>query len=78
VGEDDVFQEDALREVLEEVQKPPNLSELARMSGVSRMTVHSMYHNLTTRVDLATLDAIADALGCAPGELLGKKRGRVR
>lgn len=67
-----------LREVLDGMPKPPNLSELARASGVSRMTVHSMYHNLTTRVDLATLDALARALGCEPGELVGKKRGKVR
>jgi len=67
-----------LREVLEGMPKPPNLSELARVSGVSRMTVHSMYHNLTTRVDLATLDALARALGCEPGELVGKKRGKAR
>ena len=67
-----------LREVLEGMPKPPNMSELARVSGVSRMTVHTIYHNLTTRVDLATLDALASALGCEPGELVGKKRGKVR
>jgi len=67
-----------LREVLQRMPKPPNLSELARVSGVSRMTVHTIYHNLTTRVDLATLDALARALGCEPGELVGQKRGKVR
>ena len=56
----------------------PNISELARVSGVSRVTVHRMYHNLSTRVDLATLDALASALGCEPGELVGKQRGKVR
>lgn len=67
-----------LREVLEEMPKPPNISELARVSGVSRMTVHTIYHNLTARVDLATLDALARALGCEPGELVGKKRGKAK
>ena len=42
------------------------------------MTVHTIYHNLTTRVDLATLDALARALGCEPGELVGQKRGKAR
>jgi DNA-binding Xre family transcriptional regulator len=65
-----------LREVLEGMPEPPNLSELARATGVSRTTVHAMYHNVTTRVDLATLDVLADALGCEPGELVGKKLGK--
>jgi DNA-binding Xre family transcriptional regulator len=67
-----------LREVLEEMSKPPSVAELARLAGVSRTTVHTIYHNLTTRVDLATLDALARALGCEPGELVGKKRGKAR
>ena len=61
-----------LREILEDMGGRPNLSDLARVSGVSRVTVHHLYHNLTTRVDLATLDALAQILGCEPGELIGK------
>jgi DNA-binding Xre family transcriptional regulator len=67
-----------LREVLEALPKPPNISELARVSGLSRMTVHIIYHNLTTRVGLGTLDALAGALGCEPGELVGKRPGEIR
>jgi DNA-binding Xre family transcriptional regulator len=67
-----------LRDVMEGRPAPPNLSELARASGVSYPTVRAIYHNATTRVDLATLDALAQALGCEPGQLIGKagKRGK--
>lgn len=67
-----------LREVLESMPKAPGLSELARLADVSRTTVHLMYHNHSSRVDLATLDALARVLGCEPGDLVGTKRGKVR
>ena len=43
-------------------------------------TAHAIYHNKATRVDLATLDALARALGIEPGELLEREpaaRGSV-
>jgi DNA-binding Xre family transcriptional regulator len=67
-----------LREILEDLGIHPNISELARVSGVSRVTLHRMFHNLSTRVDLATLDALASTLGCEPGELVGKNREKVQ
>lgn len=66
-----------LREAIEVRKDPPSLSQLAKDAGLSYPTVHGVYHNDTTRVDLATLDALARALGCEPGELIGKaKRGK--
>ena len=55
-------------------------SELARRSGISLVTVNAMAKNRTTRVDLATLDALCAALDCEPGELLERdgKRRRAR
>ena len=53
--------------------------ELARRSGVAIQTVNRLCTNRTARVDLATLDAIAAALGVEPGELIVRepaKRGR--
>lgn len=45
-------------------------SELARRSGVSQVTVNGIANNRTTRVDLATLDALSSVLGVQPGELI--------
>ena len=52
--------------------------ELARLAGVSYVTVNRLCRNATTQVSLKTLDAIADALDVQPGELIAKdpKRGR--
>ena len=65
-----------LKELLEEAGM--SQSELARRSGVSYPTVNGMVGNGTTRVDLATLDAISKALGCEPGDLLERERKRSR
>jgi DNA-binding Xre family transcriptional regulator len=45
-------------------------SDVARLSGVSLNTVNGIFNNRTTRVDLATLDAIAGVLGIQPGDLI--------
>lgn len=52
--------------------------ELARLSGVSLVTVNAIANNKTKTVALATLDAIADALGIEPGELLEREPARRR
>lgn len=70
-----------LREVMDAQRAPPSVAGLAAQAGVSRTTVHAIYHNLTSRVDLATLDALATALDCEPGELIvraGKRRAGAR
>ena len=61
-----------LAELLEE--RGVSQSELARSSGVSFQTINAIANNRTTRVDLATLDAIAKALRCEPGDLLERTR----
>lgn len=48
-------------------------NELARRSGISQVTVNAIANNRTTRVDLATLDALAKALNVEPGELLERE-----
>jgi len=45
-------------------------TELSRRSGVSQVTVNAIANNRTTRVDLATLDALAVVLGLEPGDLV--------
>lgn len=74
-----------LREILEGMPAAgrPSLLRLANDAGLSYGTVHAMHANKATRVDLATLDAIAAVLELeSPGELIGpgkppaRKRGR--
>ena len=54
----------------EELGEQMSQSELARQSGVHYVTVNKICQNLTTRVDLATLDALSAALGVEPGDLI--------
>ena len=63
---------------LEEVLADREMSqtELARLSGVSLVTVNAMKQNRTKQVSLATLDKLCGILKCEPGELLERKRGR--
>lgn len=63
---------------LEEVLADCEMSqtELARLSGVSLVTVNAMTRNRTKHVSLETLDKFCAALKCEPGELLARKRGR--
>ena len=70
-----------LQELLDAQDPPISQRELARRSGVSGVTINAMANNNTTRVDLSTLDAIAEALGIEPGELFMRepaRRGRAR
>ncbi|MGI8496689.1 MAG: helix-turn-helix domain-containing protein [Gemmatimonadaceae bacterium] len=56
-----------------------SMSELARRSGVTFVTINAISKNRTTRVDLETLDKLSKALGVQPGELLERERkGRGR
>lgn len=64
-----------LSEILE--KRGMTQSELARLSGVSHVTINRMCGNKTEGVTLSTLDRIAAALGVEPGELIVReKKGR--
>jgi hypothetical protein len=65
-----------LREVIEGKPDVPSIRQVGLGAGLSYETVHNVYHNKTRRVDLDTLDALASALGCEPGELIGRQGGR--
>lgn len=60
-----------LSEILEQVGMTQ--TELARRSGVSQVTVNGLARNRTSRVDLATLDALSAVLGCEPGDLIERE-----
>ena len=53
-------------------------SELARRSGLSFVTVHGIANNKTKQVSLATIDALCEALGVDPGELLEREAPKRR
>jgi transcriptional regulator with XRE-family HTH domain len=63
-----------LREAMESKDPPPSLRQIAKASGVSYTTVHAIYHNSTTRVDLATLGSLAQVLQVNAGDLVGESR----
>jgi DNA-binding Xre family transcriptional regulator len=65
-----------LRELLAEQDPPMSQGELARRSEVSLVTVNAIANNRTTRVDLATLDALCRVLKVEPGALLERVKGK--
>ena len=67
-----------LREVMETRSAIPSIRQVAIAASLTYETVHNIYHNKTTRVDLATLDALAGALGCEPGLLIARAVPRGR
>jgi DNA-binding Xre family transcriptional regulator len=65
-----------LREVMEGHDPKPSVRRLAIDAGLDIKTVRAIRDNATTRVDLETLGALADVLGCEPGELIGRQGRR--
>lgn len=71
-----------LDELLEEkADEFPTQAELSRRSRISTVTINAITLNKTRRIDLDTINALASALGCEPGELFSykpdkPKRGR--
>ena len=62
-----------LREVMTARDPTLSIRRVALDAGLTYETVHNVYQNKTARVDLATLDALANALDCQPGELIGRQ-----
>ncbi len=53
-------------------QQGLTISALAKRAGVAYNTAHALYTARATRIDLETLDRIADALEVEPGEVFGR------
>lgn len=47
-----------------------SVAELQRQTGLSYVTLHSLYRDKSTRVDFETLDRICRVLGVQPGDIL--------
>lgn len=53
-------------------------TDLHRKSGVAYSTINGIVLNKARQVSLETLDALAEALGCEPGDLLVRESTRRR
>ena len=58
---------------LKEIAKPQRWSahSIKEKTGLSYNTVWTIWTNRSSGCDLATLQRIADTIGCAPGDLIG-------
>jgi putative transcriptional regulator len=51
-------------------QRGLSIYELARRSDLPYQTVHRIARETTSRINLATLAALCDALDCQPGDIV--------
>lgn len=51
-------------------EKKMKVPELVEKSGINKNTLYAWQNNKTTRIDLATLEALCIALECNPADLL--------
>jgi len=51
-------------------EKRMRMTELARVSGISRETIRKLYYGKTTAVEMETLNRLCKALECQPGDLM--------
>ena len=70
----------ATRFRLAELLKASGMSQtdLHRKSGIAYSTINGLVLNKARQVSLDTLDALSEALGCEPGDLIvrdSKRRG---
>jgi putative transcriptional regulator len=47
-----------------------SVAELQRQTGLSYVTLHSLYRDKSTRIDFETLNKICRALDVTPGDIL--------
>jgi DNA-binding Xre family transcriptional regulator len=45
------------------------IREVSRMTGISYRALFDLYHDKSTRIDLATIDKLCRALGVTPNDL---------
>lgn len=47
-----------------------NITDVARLTGLNRSTVTSLYRETATRVELPAIEKLCDLFHCSVGELL--------
>ena len=45
------------------------MADVMRMTGISKTTIHAMYHDRVRKVDFGVVEKLCVALECAPGDL---------
>jgi DNA-binding Xre family transcriptional regulator len=63
---------------LEKLLDGRSLYSLAQETGIRWGTIAAIAKGTIRRIDLESLDAICDALGCVPGDLLVKVELKAR
>jgi putative transcriptional regulator len=49
--------------------KKLKMADVVRMTGISKTTIHAMYHDRVTKVDYGVVEKLCAALECTPGDL---------
>ena len=55
-------------------EKRMKMTELCRLTGLSKNTIYRMYHELTTTFNLETVDKLCNALDCNIQDLFEFKK----
>ena len=46
------------------------MSDIVRLTGLAKATVHALYHDRVQRVDYRVLESLCAVLNCQPADLL--------
>ena len=49
--------------------KKLKMADVVRMTGISKTTIHAMYHDRVTKVDFGVIDKLCNALECSIADL---------
>ncbi len=53
-------------------EKRLKAADLVRMTGISKTTIHQLYHDRVTKVDYGVVDKVCGALKCGIEELFSR------
>jgi putative transcriptional regulator len=53
-------------------EKRLKAADLVRMTGVSKTTIHALYHDRVTKVDFGVVDKVCGALNCGIEDLFSR------
>ena len=50
--------------------KKLKMADVVKMTGISKTTIHAMYHDRVTKIDYGVIDRLCKALDCGISDLL--------